>query len=139
MNTEKIQLKVQANAQSTAYRKSLEQFKASLLAENEAKTKFQEEVLTKDLNYWSGKIASLRKDKGSDSNQRLLGYISLGCYSLSRRSIDGGDQQQAQKFLELYRLADPENSEWAFLWACLDEQKGNRNGTEIILFIAKRF
>ena len=136
VNTEKIQLKVQANAQSTVYRKSLEQFKASLLAENEAKTKIQEEFLTKDLNYWSGKIASLRKDKGSDSNQRLLGYISLGCYSLSRRSIDGGDQQQAQKFLEIYRLADPENSEWAFLWACLDEQKGNRNGTIAHLKIA---
>ena len=61
-------------------------------------------------------------------SQRLLGYISLGCYSLSRRSIDGGDQQQAQKFLALYRLADPENAEWAFLWACLDEQQGNRTG-----------
>lgn len=114
------------NTRSSSYREHLNAFRNELSKEAAVREQLQEAFQTQDISWWSEKINSLRDTKKNDSNQRLLGYISLGCYTLARRSIDGGDQQNAAKFLELYRLDDPGNAEWAFLWACLDEQQGNR-------------
>jgi hypothetical protein len=49
--------------------------------------------------------------------ERLLGYFSLASYSLSHRALNEDQFDFLNKILEIYRFADPENSEHAYLKA----------------------
>ena len=47
--------------------------------------------------------------------QRLLAYLSLAFYSISNQLINRNDNTTAMHFVELYKMADPTNSEaWYF-------------------------
>jgi predicted esterase len=108
-----------------------------------AKEKVEREELLKafsdrDLTWWRRRIRSLQSSPKDPVNRRLLGYISLGAYTFSRKSLDRHALPEASDFLTIYRLADPTNSEWAFLTACLSAEKGDRAGVLEYLRISIR-
>jgi len=57
--------------------------------------------------------------------QRLLAYLSLAFYSISNQLINGNQNEAARHFVELYKMADPTNSEAWYFSAILDAREGN--------------
>lgn len=121
------------NTSGAAYKNSLQRFTNDIARESEGRRVLSQAFNEKDLEWWQQTIKILRQNPNDLVNNRLTGFISLGAYSYSRKSVDAGHVESAAKYLRLYRLADPENPEWAFLSACLEERNGNRRNAMTFL------
>jgi hypothetical protein len=83
-----------------------------------------------DLAYWKKTIDDLRvsasgKTAMSAMYQRLLAYLSLAFYSISNQQLNANQNDAARHFVELYKLADPSNSEAWYFSAVLDARSGD--------------
>ena len=99
-----------------------------LQAESNMKENYLQCFEMKDESWWKDEITRMRNVKASDQEimyKRLLGYLSLASYSYSNNAIKQNNFSAAQKFLSIYKLSDPENSEQPFLSACLYARKGD--------------
>ena len=95
-------------------------------AEQQYKEKYMQAFQVQDLNWWKKEVALLNSKKKSDPMyERLLGFISLACYSLTTRSLQQYDLITAEKMIALYKLADPTNKVIPELEAELMKKKGN--------------
>lgn len=80
-------------------------------------------MLSQDTTWW--KINSPRyfesKKQGADKfmHQRLRGYASLMCYSYANQAFKANNLHAAEKFVAIYAIVDPTNSEWAYMRAVL--------------------
>lgn len=67
---------------------------------------------TKDAEWWKQKVASLKKSAAKDPKaDRLLGYVSLACYSFSKNLLSQNRLEEAEKILAIYGIADPGNKD----------------------------
>ena len=83
-----------------------------------------------DIDWWRQSIDNRRRRAAAKTeegamNQRLLAFLSLAFYSISNQLINSGQDVQARHFVELYKLADPTNSEAWYFSAVLDARAGN--------------
>lgn len=117
------------------------QFQTNLLMqEQNAKEAYAQHFQEGDA-YWQNAIRTL-KDKATAKTpeqamyQRLLAYLSLAFYSLSNRYLSANENTGARHFVELYKLADPTNSEAWYLSAELDAREGKGTKAEADLLKA---
>lgn len=114
------------NKNSLRFQQRLQQFTDELAYEQQVKQELQAAFQEKDMTWWNNRIRLLRASN-STTNQRLLGYISLGAYLYSRNAIDQLKTDLAAYYIDIYKAADPENPEWAFLSACRSAQLGDKS------------
>lgn len=109
-----------AFTKTKSYQDQLTKQKTIFSAEEKQKEVFNQMFQQGDINYWAKTINSLNaasKQKSDEvaMNQRLLAYLSLAFYSISNNLINNNQNEQAKYFVDLYKLADPSNSEaWYF-------------------------
>jgi hypothetical protein len=87
---------------------------------------------------WKSKIDlirknSIQKNKTGQMNQRILGYASLVCYSLSNRNLVAKNYALTEKMVNCYEIVDPQNSEVYFLKAVLSGAKADSINTNLNL------
>ena len=87
---------------------------------------------------WKSKIDlirknSIQKNKTGQMNQRILGYASLVCYSLSNRNLVAKNYALTEKMVNCYEIVDPQNSEVYFLKAVLSGTKADTINTNLNL------
>jgi hypothetical protein len=114
--------------QSSAFKKSAAQKKEFLETESRMRQNYIQCFDTQNLNWWKEETARMKKIKSGSENemyQRLLGYLSLACFSFSNSAINGGNVEAAQKALAIYQLVDSANSDRPFLAARLNAKLGN--------------
>ena len=63
-------------------------------------------------------------------NQRLLAYLSLSFYSITNHFVQASQDDQAEYFDDLYRLADSTNSEAWYFSALINTRKNNLTGAK---------
>lgn len=91
-----------------------------LQREENRKAEFMQHFQQIDNVYWTNAIDDLKAKASAKTAegamyQRLLAYLSLAFYSLSNHLINGNDNDVARYYVELYKMADPTNSEaWYF-------------------------
>jgi predicted esterase len=95
-----------------------------LAYEDQRKKEIINSFESRELDWWNNQIKALNADRNNQSNQRILGYISLASWSYSSKAVAENNFPFAQKVLRIYKLADPENSEQPFLQACLYSKNG---------------
>ena len=86
------------------------------------KDKFSKAFETKDLDWWNREVGLLNKEKNKNLlklNKRVLNHCSIMAYMIGNRALSTGELQWAQKFLQIYVLVDPVNSEAYYLNAQL--------------------
>jgi hypothetical protein len=112
------------------YRQQQQARDAIFAREANRKSEFMLEFQQGDNKYWQQTIRQLEAgaatagpEKGM--NQRLLAYLSLAFYSISNQMIGTGRNEPARHFVELYKMADPANSEAWYFSAVLDIREGN--------------
>jgi hypothetical protein len=132
---------IEENAQ---YRKERQQEENLLVTEQNTKAEYMQHFQEADMGYWTKTIDALRvkaavKTAERGMYQRLLAYLSLAFYSISNQMINAGQNGAARHFTELYKLADPSNSEAWYFSAILHAREGNRQGAEGDLQTAVRY
>lgn len=90
---------------------------SELQEEQTIKQQYIQAFNTKDLDWWRSEIATLNRKKSQQlMNERLLGFISLACYSLGNRALQQNDLPSTEKILSIYRMADPENKDMEIMY-----------------------
>lgn len=117
---------------SQDYLKEKNKQRNDLTREENEKKIVSEAFSSKDLNWWRTKIQSLQKEQ-TPVSKRLLGYISLASFSYANRALSSNNPFALRMILEIYRLADPENSEHAFLRAKMYMMNGQKDSASISL------
>ncbi len=115
-----------------------------LTTEQNTKTEYMQHFQQGDDAYWTSTIRDLQtKSVGHTAMeqmyQRLLAYLSLAFYSISNQLITGNDNVQARRFVELYKLADPTNSEAWYFSALLNAREGKGQEAETDLLKADSY
>jgi hypothetical protein len=121
------------------------QQKNELMQINEQETYIQQELYQlmgaqPNIDVWKEKIEKIKtksklKNNVGAMNQRLLGYASLVCYSISNRNLTAKNYQLAETTIRCYEIADPKNAEVYYFKAILAAAQKNVN--ETILNIKK--
>jgi len=109
------------NKEVIAYQEKQKQI---LAAEQELQRKYAPEIQQKNTEWWTAETAKLHalseKSGTPEMNavyKRVLGYLSLNSYMYSTGALKQGDLAAAAKYIEIYRLVDPSNSEHRYLAA----------------------
>lgn len=119
-----------------------DQARQKLLArEQDIKLEYMQHFEQGDQRYWTTVINDLQTKSRSKSlesgmYQRLLAYLSLAFYSLSNRLISANNNIEAQRFVELYKMADPANSEAWYFSAILSARNREAQAAENALLKA---
>lgn len=127
---------------SEVYQKQLQSRQRLLQTEQQTKTMYMRQFEQGDLNYWKKTIAALNINaKAATAEgamyQRLLAYLSLAFYSISNQQLRSNRNDVAQHFVDLYKLADPTNSEAWYFSAILHARKNEKEAAEADLIKAK--
>ncbi len=103
--------------------------------EQSIKATYQQQFQQGDINYWTSTINELKtKAKPNTTEgemyQRLIAYLSLAFYSISNNLINNNQNDAAQYFIKLYKMADASNSEAWYFSAILNARNKNSKATE---------
>ncbi len=89
--------------------------------EKQQKQFYSEAFLKNDFNWWKNEFKNLEqkiaKSSGDEKfmNIRLKNFLSLAAFSYSNSALNNRRLPEADKFLSIYKLVDPDNSEHAYL------------------------
>jgi len=117
------------------YKKQSESAQNLFATEQNIKNVFTQEFQQGDMNYWLKTIkdvqtkAKAKTDEGA-MYQRLQAFLSLAFYSISNQMISGNKNNDGAYFVDLYKLADPTNSEAWYFSAILNARNNNVKATE---------
>lgn len=118
-----------------AYQKQSQERQNLLLKEENIKAVYEQQFQKGDMNYWAKTINDIKsnsKAKTPEGNmyKRLQAYLSLAFYSISNQLINGNQNNDAEHFVTLYKMADPTNSEAWYLSAVLDARNNDATATK---------
>ena len=124
-----------------AYIRQLEKEQDLEATETKIKEIFMHQFQAGDENYWMKTIADVKnkaqvKAPEGAMYQRLQAYLSLAFYSISNQLITTGKNPDAAYFVDLYKKADPTNSEAWYLSAILDGREKNAKAAKSDLLVA---
>ncbi len=89
--------------------------------EKQRKQFYTEAFVKNDFNWWNNEFKNLEqkiaKSSGDEKfmNMRLKNFLSLAAFSYSNSALNNSRLSEADKFLSIYKLVDPTNSEHAYL------------------------
>jgi hypothetical protein len=118
-----------------AYQQQQQETQQLFTIEQAKKQTFQQEFEKGDMQYWSATISDLQqKSKMQIAEgamyQRLLAYLSLAFYSISNQLINANQNEPAQHFVMLYKMADATNSEAWYFSALLNARNHNTKAAQ---------
>ena len=117
------------------YYRQLEKEQDLEATETKIKEVFMHQFQTGDESYWVKTIEDVKnraraKTPEGAMYERLQAYLSLAFYSISNQLITAGKNPDAAYIVDLYKKADPTNSEAWYLSAVLDARKNNAMATK---------
>ena len=118
-----------AHQKQPVFLKAKENKKSDFELEARMKENYLKCMTLKDVYWWHAEIARLKSLSKDAMNARILGYISLACYSYSGNALKQEDLRAAEKYLAIYAFADRENIDRAYMQACLYGKMKNDAGT----------
>ncbi len=127
---------LKAEIKRLAGEKAYQDERAGMLAleakEMELREKCQHDIGVMDLGYWQTEVSRMTKAGKPETdegwmNRRILGFMSLVAYSYSNQSLGMNDLPNAEKYIGIYELVDPPNSEHAYFKAKLRVRQGRLN------------
>lgn len=98
--------------------------------EEQKQNEFMESFGSKPQTWWDVQIKQLNAEKegvNQDVSKRLLGFISLSCYSYVNRALQNHNWEASKYFTSIYCQVDPENPDGWYALACLQANIGKPN------------
>ncbi len=113
--------RLSAEKEVIAYQKQQQKL---LDLEQELQQKYSPELNLKNVDWWKTEASHLhsltkqsRKPEVSQVYQRVLAFLSMNCYMYANDALKRGNLVSADKYIEIYRLVDPTNTEHRYLAA----------------------
>jgi len=98
--------------------------------------KYSQAFQTQNTKWWKNEINQINKfikinknPKQSLVYERVKSYLSLIAYMYSDKTVKINDFANAKKFLQIYQMVDPTNSEIYYLKATIYNKQGNKQKT----------
>lgn len=118
-----------------SYSKQLQSQQNLFSIEQNKKVTYQQQFQNGDMQYWTSSINDVQTKGKSHTDegemyQRLLAYLSLAFYSISNQLINNNQNEPAQYFVALYKLADSTNSEAWYFSAILNARNNKAKEAE---------
>lgn len=118
-----------------SYQKQMQAQNDLFLREQNTKTEYSGHFQENNKQYWVKTIGGLQKGaemKTGESamRRRLLAWLSLAFYSISNHLINGNGNTEARYFVDLYKMADPGNSEAWYFSAILNARDNQAQAAE---------
>ena len=95
---------------------------------------FQQQFTSLDLAAWTKKIHQLQHQaktakplQKAQMYQRLINYLGFVCYMNASHAINSSDFTNAENYLKIFRIADPQNPDVDYLTAQCYMKKGDTN------------
>jgi len=107
-----------------AYKKAVDQKDQTLQKEAGEKQVIQQAFQNQGPDWWA-KVINGYKASTSPSDKRLLGFISLACFSYSNQMLQQHNLDGAERILAIYEMCDPGNTDQLYFHAILYAQKNN--------------
>ena len=131
-------------ATQASYKQQAQVQQQLLETEQRIKAQYMEQFNQGDMNYWTKEISDLQaKAKATTAEgamyQRLLAYLSLAFYSFSNQLVPNHRDAGAEYYVNLYKMADPTNSEAWFFSAILHARVNDMAAVEADLLKAVKF
>ncbi|HLP51335.1 MAG TPA: hypothetical protein VK154_10655 [Chitinophagales bacterium] len=102
-----------------------EKKKGDLKTESVLRAELKESMKAKDLGWWKIQIAEMKKkQKENPMMERLLGYVSLGCYSYCNSAIQQNNVQILDKIIPIYEMVEPGNEDLVKFKEAYKKMKG---------------
>lgn len=93
--------------------------------ERQMREGYYDALVSQNLSWWKTEAKELHAKKNTDiMYKRILGTISLACYSLSGKYLSQNDLDKAEKILFIYELVDPGNKDCARFYEEFKKRKG---------------
>ncbi|MEI6766009.1 MAG: hypothetical protein WCM76_10230 [Bacteroidota bacterium] len=96
-------------------------------------SEYMKSLQEKDAKWWKAETARLnefvKKSQNTDEKHltvRVLEYLSLAAYSTANALLQQNRLDEAERYIELYSIIDPDNSEYAYMFATLYLKKGEK-------------
>ncbi|MDO6431118.1 hypothetical protein Q4E93_10995 [Flavitalea sp. BT771] len=130
-----FQTRAASLANDPQYQQQLRSRQSQFAREQNIKEEYMQHFQQQDMPYWTTAIHDLQikaaaKTPERGMYQRLQAYLSLAFYSLSNRLIGNNENDGARYFTELYKTADPTNSEAWYFSAVLHIREKNAQAAE---------
>jgi len=113
--------RLSAEKEVIAYQKQQQKL---LDLEQELQQKYSPELNLKKVDWWKNETTTLqsltkksRKPEVNQVYQRVLAFLSMNCYMYSNDALKRGNLVSAEKYIEIYRLVDPTNTEHRYMAA----------------------
>ena len=114
--------KMNSIASGSAYKTQMQQKIETIRKESSEKQKLMAAFQNEDAGWWYKTIRSY-KTSAAASDKRLLGFVSLACYSYSGQLLTRNDTANAARLLSIYELDDPDNTDQLYFQAILCSQE----------------
>lgn len=93
--------------------------------ERQMRQGYYDALVSQNLSWWKTEAKNLHAKENTDiMYKRLLGTISLTCYSLSGKYLSQNDLDNVEKILFIYELVDPGNKDQARFYEDFKRRKG---------------
>ncbi len=117
---------------SSALNKIMKQKEQIAVRENKLQQTYSEAMITKDTTWWNKEMEKINKKTIDISNiqevllmKRTLSYLSLVAYMNSSGALNANKLEDASKYIKIYALVDPTNTDHYYFEACLNSLQGN--------------
>jgi hypothetical protein len=111
-------------AADPSYIKALAKKNEILASETKQKQELLEGFQNQTITWWAHTIERLQKSD-TPSDKRLLGFISLGCYTYSSQLLQEQKPAELDRMLDIYEMCDPKNTDQLYLHAVYFTQTNN--------------
>lgn len=117
--------KMEAQSNFGPYKKAVAEKNQALQKEAGEKQVLLQAFQNQNLDWWTKVINGYNASK-NPSDKRLLGFISLACYSYTGQMLQQQNMDGAERILAIYEMSDPKNTDQLYFHAILYAQKNNK-------------
>ena len=100
--------------------------------EERLKSEYNNAILTKDEKWWTNELKVLLDRCNNEKDplklgmyNRIKGFLGILSYSYTSRTVQAGNQKEAERLIAIYRLVEPDNPDWMYYQALLYDKLGN--------------
>ena len=141
-STENFENNIKQIESLSAYKVKYKSTLAIEAEEEKMQKKYAESFTSKDITWWQKQIENLNKQAKSTSKERsqlsirLKNYISLVAFSTTSSALQSNNEINAENYVKIYKMVDPENPDMFYLTACLLSTEGEVDSAVEMLYKA---
>ena len=113
-----------------AVQNQLKAIESDVKKEQSLQENYSKAMNTNDDKWWTSEVKRIndiikqnKNERESLIYKRIFSFLSIGAYTYSNNALKNNQLDQAQRYVTIYTLVDPENSETAYFQAVLFSRK----------------